>query len=245
MALTTPGDSRPLISSPSTVGGLKLKTVRTDMRGPFTKAHNGFKNSGQNDPTILGTLRFLKHNGNSQLCALFKRILVIFIVLRIGRDNRWTDEQGSTAKAMLSMAFRVIPGVEGFDEAGSGIPLGVGGTGAVITGSSSDEGDDGGSASGSRKKRKTVAVANYTSFLCQHIKGLTDSLSSRQADTGEGSLAEFLESGKLMEALQEVQEQLRTAERRAKDDDDVLLKPTTERFEKIGADYERTFGATA
>ena len=60
------------------------------------------------------------------------------------------------------MVLRVIPGGDRFDEAGSGILPGVGGTGAVIKGSLSDEGDDGGSALGSRKKRKTVAVSDDT-----------------------------------------------------------------------------------
>ena len=54
-------------------------------------------------------------------------------MLRIGRDNWGTDDQGSTAKAMLSMALRVIPGGDRFDEARSGNPPGVGGTVAVIT----------------------------------------------------------------------------------------------------------------
>ena len=47
------------------------------MRGPFTKAHNDFTKSGQNDPTILETLRFLQNNWNGQICALSKRIIVI------------------------------------------------------------------------------------------------------------------------------------------------------------------------
>lgn len=48
-----------------------------------------------------------------------------------------------------------------------------------------------------------------------------------------------------MKLLQEGREQLRIAERRAKDDDDVLLKLTATYFVKIRADSERKFGATA
>ena len=235
----------PSPTATSRVNGLKLKTVWTDTRGPLTKAHKDFKKSGQNDPTLLGTLRFLQNNGNGRLCALSKRIPVMFIVLRIGTDNQGTDDRGSTAKAMLSVALRVIPDGDGFDEAGSQIPPGVGGAGGAPGGSLSDEEDDGGSASGSKKKRKTAAVSEDTSYLCHHIKGLKDSLYSRQGDTGGGFVAEFVESGKLMDVIQAAQEQMRTAERRAKDADDVLLKLTTARFEKIRADYERKYGASS
>ena len=54
-----------------------------------------------------------------------------------------------------------------------------------------------------------------------------------------------MENRKLTEVLQEAQEQLQTAERREKGDDDVLLKLATARFQKIRADYERKFRETA
>ena len=97
----------PSSAPPSPFSGLKLKKVWTDMRGPFTKAHNDFKKSGQNNPALLGTLRFLRNNGNGQLSALSKQLLIMFIVLRIGTDNKGTDDQGSTAMFMLGMAVSV------------------------------------------------------------------------------------------------------------------------------------------
>ena len=129
----------PSSAPPSPLSGLKLKTVWTDMRGPFTKAHNDFKKSAQNNPTLLGTLRFLKNKGNGQLSALSKRILIMFIVLRIGTDNQGTDDQGSTAKSMLRKALTVISGGEGFVEAGSQIPPNICGAGVGAAGSSSDD----------------------------------------------------------------------------------------------------------
>ena len=65
----------------------------------------------------------------------------MFVVVRIGRENRGTDYQRSTAKAMLRVALRVIPGGDGFHEAESGFLPGVGWT--VKTESSTDERDDG------------------------------------------------------------------------------------------------------
>ena len=235
----------PSTTTTSLVSGLKLKTLWTDIRGPFTKSHNEFKKSGQNDPTLLATLRFLLKNGNGQLRALSKRILVMFIVLRIGTDNQGTDDKGSTAKAILSVALGVIPGGEGFDEAGSQILPAVSWTGAGAGKSSSYDEEEVGSAFGSRKKRKSVAVSEDTSFLCHHIKGLTDSLNTSQSGAGGGSVAEYVESGKFMEVQQEAQEQMRIAERRANDADDVLMKLTTACFEKIRADYERKYGSAS
>ena len=72
----------------------------------------------------------------------------MFIVLRIGTDNQGTDDQWSTAKAMLGVALRVIPGEEGSDEPGSRIQPGVGWTGATAGESSRDDEEGGGSASG-------------------------------------------------------------------------------------------------
>ena len=230
---------------PTPLRCLKLKTVWMDMRVPFRKVHNDFKKSGQNNPTLLGTLRFLRNNGNGQLSALSKRILIMFIVLRIGTDNQGTDDQGSTAKSMLSMALRVISGGEGFGEAGSQIPPDICGAGVGAAGSSSDDEYEVCSGYGSRKKRKTVPVSEDTSFLCQHIKGLTDSLYSRRGGAREGSVSECIESGKLMQVLLAAQGQLSTAERRARSADDVVLKLTTARFEKIRAEYERKYGAAS
>ena len=238
-------DLDPSSAPPSPLSDLKLKMVWKDMRGPFTKAHNDFKKSDQKNPTLLGTLRFLRNNGNSQFSALSKRILIMFIVLRIGTDNQGTDDQGSTAKSMLSMALRVISGGEGFHEAGSQIPPDICGAGLGAAGSSNDDGYEVCAGYGSRKKRKTVPVSEDTSFLCQHIKGLTDSLYSGRGGAGEGSVSEFIESGKLMQMLQEAQEQLSSAERRARNADDVVLKLTTARFEKIRAEYKRKYGAAS
>ena len=103
----------PSAPPPTPVTGAKLKTMWTDMRGPYTEAHKDFEKSGQNDPTIGGTLRFLKKKesgpGRGELYALSKRILVMFIVMRIGSDNAGNDDQGATAKSMLDMTLRMIP----------------------------------------------------------------------------------------------------------------------------------------
>lgn len=108
---------------------------------------------------------------------------MIFIVLRVGRYKRGTEDQGSTAKSMLNVALRVIPGGDWFDEAASEIPLQVRGTVVVTTRSSGDEEDDGCLALGSRNKRQTVAVSDETSLLCHHRERLTGSLNILQADT--------------------------------------------------------------
>lgn len=113
------------------------------------------------------------------------------------------------------------------------------------TGSSSDDEDEGCTGYGSRKNRKTVPVSEDKSFFFQHIKGLTDSLCSRQGGVGEGSVSEFIECGKLMQVLQEAQEQLGTAERRARNADDVVLKLTAACFKKIRAEYEHKYGAAS
>ena len=119
---------------------------------------------------------------------------MVLVVLKIEKDKQGTENQWETAKAMLSVALRVIPGGEGFDKVGSRIPPRVSGTSAITTRSSIYERDDGVSASGSRKKRKTVAVSHDTSLLCHLIKRLRDVMNCRQAETGEGSLAAFVEN---------------------------------------------------
>ena len=48
-----------------------------------------------------------------------------------------------------------------------------------------------------------------------------------------------------MQVLQEAQEQLGTAERRARNADDVVLKLTAACFKKIRAEYEHKYGAAS
>ena len=223
------------------VSGIKLKTAWMDMRRPFTKANKDFERSGQNVTTLRGTLRFLKtKNGlpDGELYAIPKRILVMFIVLRIGSDNKGTDDQGETAKAMLNQALRMIPNGGGFDEAGN-----QNRSGSATSASEGDCEDD--SSSPSSKKRKTSAISEDKRFLCMHLKGLTDSINIREAGSDGAYLAEFEESEKLLDMLQRAQDQLKIAERAAEDGNDVVLKLRKVRFDKVREQYERKFGEAA
>ena len=220
---------------PTPVTGAKLKTMWTDMRGPYTKSHKDFEKSGQYDPTIGETLRFLKKKESGQgrggLYALSKRILVMFIVMLIGSDNAGNDDQGATTESMLDMTLRMIPNGEGFDEAGSR---------SMFEGYGSDEEDDVRSM-GSRKKRKTAELSADMKVLCQHIQGLTDSIKGREECGDDQEIAKIEARVNLLELLQRAQDQLRSAQDKAVGDDDVLVKLTIDQFESIREKYQSTF----
>ena len=133
--------------------------------GPYTIAHNNFGKSGQHNGTLSRFLNFLQQNGSGDLYASLKRVVIMFIVMRVGSDIPGMKEEG-----MLGLTLRIIPAGAGFDEAGGGMQQFPGSQ--QSPGSAS--GEDGDGPAGKRRKKNVCAD---TRFLCDHIKGLTDSIS--------------------------------------------------------------------
>ena len=83
------------------------------MRGPFTIALENWEKSGQNDPTTHGFLQYALIKPNGQLRARSKRLVIMFIVMRIER------ELGTEVAGMRNLTVRTIPHGAGLDASGA------------------------------------------------------------------------------------------------------------------------------
>ena len=91
-------------SSPRTyVSGVKQKQVWYDIWGPFTQTLNNFNKSGENNGTLNWFLDFLERKPNGDFYALSKRLFVMSIAMRIGKDI-----PGENVKIMVDLTTRTI-----------------------------------------------------------------------------------------------------------------------------------------
>ena len=164
------GDIDPSLAPSTPVSGGKLKKVWYDMRGPYTTAHDNFSKSGQHNGTLMRFLDFVQANGNGDLYAGSKRAVIMFVVMRVG-----SDIPGSPVTAMLDLTLRIISNGRGFDDGGGGTHRSPG----TQNSSGSSGGREGDVPGGKRRKKN---VCEDTRFLCDHIKGLTDSISAHGED---------------------------------------------------------------
>ena len=151
----------PSMPQVNVVPGSKRKTVWYDMRGPFTIAFANWEKSGQNDPTTHGFLRYTLIKPNGELRAISKRLVIMFVVMRIAREL-WTE-----LVEMRNLNVRTIPHGAGFDASGA-VTL----EGRVLNLSNWEN------EVAARKRRRTGDVIEDTQYLsstvCQHLGRLAD-----------------------------------------------------------------------
>ena len=95
------------------VTGSKLKTVWYDMWGTFTTALANWEESGQNDQSTHDFLKFALIKSNGELRTISKRLITMFIVMRIA------PELGTEVAAMRNLTVRTIPHGAGSDATGT------------------------------------------------------------------------------------------------------------------------------
>ena len=103
----------PFMPPPNEVPGSKLKTAWEDMQGPFNIALASSEKSDQNDPTTHGFLQYAFIKPNGELRAISKRLVIMFIAMRIAR------ELATEVAEMRYFTVGTIPRGAGFDASGA------------------------------------------------------------------------------------------------------------------------------
>ena len=155
-------DVNPAIPPYVPTPGSKWKAVWYDMRGQFTVALRNFDKSGQSDPTLNGFLPFTLPEQNGELHPISKRLVTLFVVMRISKDI-----PGDECTNMRSLTVKTIPHRDVFDAKGTVVVWDKAKWAKIIA-------DKGGDYVNARKKRKKDSVSADTQFLTTTVRQSLD-----------------------------------------------------------------------